>query len=92
MKKITYGNIDNDVVETIISMSIELNSVIEEYEGSLLTNYIVYNDRKISLGRAKGREYIIAKEKYLNEWSSCYDVIFTDEEKEVDEFRNLMTE
>lgn len=89
MKKIIYNRIDTDSLEKILSMSIELNNDIEEYEGSLLNNYIIYNDRKISLGRAKGREYIIVREKYLNEWSSCYELIFTDDIKEVEDWRKI---
>lgn len=89
MKKIVYNRIDTNTVEKILSMSIELNNDTEQYEGALLDNYIIYNKKRISLGKAKGREYIIAREKYLNEWSSCYELIFTDDIKEIENWRKI---
>lgn len=90
MKKLVYSKVDSKIVDELIEKS--NSESIEQFEGNLLDNYIIDNINKLVFNSSKARKYIVIKEKFLNEWSSCYDVIFTDEEKEVDEFRNLMTE
>lgn len=90
MKKLVYSKVDSKIVDELIEKS--NGEFIEQFEGNLLDNYIIDNINKLVFNTSKARKYIIIKEKFLNEWSSCYDVVFTDNEKEVDEFRNLMTE
>ena len=90
MKKLTYNKVDTKIIDELIEKS--NGEFIEQFEGNLLDNYIIDNVNRLVFNTSKARKYIVIKEKFLNEWSSCYDVIFTDEEKEVDEFRNLMTE
>ena len=90
MKKLVYSKVDSKIVDELIEKS--NGEFIEQFEGNLLDNYIIDNINKLVFNSSKARKYIIIKEMFLNEWSSCYDVIFTDDEKEVDDFRNLMTE
>lgn len=90
MKKLVYSKVDSKIVDELIEKS--NGEFIEQFEGNLLDNYIIDNINKLVFNTSKARKYIIIKEKFLNEWSSCYDVIFTDDEKEVDDFRNLMSE
>ena len=44
----------------------EYNDCIEYIEGTLLDNFIFYNNRL--------EKYFLCKEHVLNEWSSCYQV------------------
>ena len=90
MKKLTYNKVDTKIIDELIEKS--NGEFIEQFEGNLLDNYIIDNVNRLVFNTSKARKYIIIKEMFLNEWSSCYDVIFTDDEKEVDDFRNLMTE
>ena len=90
MKKLTYNKVDSKIINELIEKS--NGELIEQFESNLLDNYIIDNVNRLVFNTGKARKYIIIKEMFLNEWSSCYDVIFTDDEKEVDDFRNLMTE
>lgn len=74
----------NDILEFAT-----INNIAYDYfEGSLLDNAIIYNmdnELKIYID-GKTSKYIIIKEKYLNEWSSILEVIFTDDSKIADEY------
>lgn len=76
-------------VNKLLDFAHSLNCPIECFEGSLLDNYIIYADRRIRIGKAKARKYIILREKYVNSWSSITEVILTDNEKRVEEYEKL---
>ena len=61
-------------------------------DGSLLDNHLFFLDDKVRIGRIKARKYLFFIEKYLNSWSSCYEMILTDSEKEYNEIYNTLFE
>ncbi|MBK0347882.1 hypothetical protein JDW15_04390 [Aerococcaceae bacterium zg-ZJ1578] len=60
------------------------NSVklVASFDGCLLDNYLfeVFDDNISFFADGKQFKYIIARERYINEWQSMYVVIFTDDE------------
>lgn len=91
MRNITYNSVDLKTIEKLINLSLKKGNDIEKYEGGLLNNYLIVNSGKITFGKAKARKYIIVKEKYLNEWSSTNDVIFTDDIELYNEWKNMLS-
>lgn len=62
----------------------------DTFTGCLLDNHffdIGKNNYKI--GRKKIRSYVVIREKYLNEWSSCYELYMTDSEKKYRELFDM---
>ena len=53
--------ISMETADRVIAMATELNILFDGFDGSLLDNYIVYNneDVQIKFGRTKPRKYII---------------------------------
>jgi len=60
---------------------------VELFEGSLLDQYIIHADKKITIKGIKPRQYILVYEQYLNCWSSENIACFSDDEKLADELR-----
>ncbi|WP_171299797.1 hypothetical protein [Enterococcus cecorum] len=54
-------------------------------EASLLDNHLFFLDDNVRIGRIKARKYLFFVEKYLNSWSSCYEMVLTDSQKVYDE-------
>ena len=85
VKKIVYLAMQNDVEFNMYS--------VNQYEGSLLDEYAIYNSWKdgqkqysIKPSRTKPRKYILIEEKYATEYSSTYTVTFTDKQEKYDTF------
>ena len=78
-----------DEVNNILNFATERDIEFEGYEGTILDNYIVYNYKDITFKGIKARDFIILKSKYLNEWSSTTEMIFTDDEKLVNDYVEL---
>lgn len=89
MKKIIYNKVDYSIVKKLIDLSYKKGNEVNQYEGGLLDNYLIVNTGKIVFNKTKARKYIIVKEKYLNCWSSTYEVIFTDSIDEYNNWKNI---
>lgn len=57
-------------------------------EGCLVDNHLFFLADNVRIGRVKARKYLFFVEKYLNEWSSCYEMVLTDSQKVYDELYN----
>ena len=86
IKKVDYCD-----VKAMLELADELGVDIEGYEGSLVDNYIIHNDRKIKVN-SNTADYIIAKETYKNSWESDYTVILTDDTKVAGEYMTLFAD
>lgn len=76
-----YKNVSQKTVENTLELANKNNLEIIQKEGSLLDEYLIYNN-KIRFGKSKkAYKYIIFREIFLNEWSSRQDLILTDDEK-----------
>lgn len=62
----------------------------DTFAGCLLDNHF-FDIRKnnYKIGRKKIRSYVVIREKYLNEWSSCYKLYMTDSEKKYRELLDM---
>ena len=80
--------ISMETASKIIEMANELDLNYDGFDGTLLDNYIVYNDAdtQIKFGRSKPRKYIIIEEFYKNCWTSGLRMTCTDDDKLADEF------
>ena len=80
--------ISMETANKIITMATELNILFDGFDGTLLDNYIVYNDSdtQIKFGRSKPRKYIIIEEFYKNCWTSGLRMTATDDDSLADEF------
>ena len=80
--------ISMETANKIITMATELNILFDGFDGTLLDNYIVYNDSdtQIKFGRSKPRKYIIIEEFYKNCWTSGLRMTCTDDDELADEF------
>ncbi len=56
---------------------------LDVFEGSLTDSYVVDfgASKKYKIGRRLCRRYLVAREIYLNAWSSGIELILTDSEK-----------
>lgn len=81
-----YKNVSKKTLEDTIKLANEHNLEIIQKEGSLLDEYLIYNN-KLNFGKSKkAYKYIIFREIYVNEWSSRQDLILTDDEKLIEYF------
>lgn len=76
-----------DTMEKIIDVACKTDCEIDEYQGCLLDNYIISYAYRIKVGNVTPRKYMIVRECYLNEWSSCLELILTDNEELVEMYR-----
>lgn len=74
---ITIENVSFKEVRQILDKSVNLDQECNCFEGVLLDNYIIYNNDKLTINK-KLAKYIIIKETYINDWSSDYTIILTD--------------
>ncbi len=70
------------LAEQLIS-TIPRDAVLDVFEGSLTDSYVVDfgASKKYKIGRMLCRRYLVAREIYLNAWSSGIELILTDSEK-----------
>lgn len=78
-------NIDPDFLSKIFEMAGKYDIDYDCYEGCLQDNFIFYNTRPIKID-GKSRDFIIVKERFLNEWSSDLILIMTNSIEEVENF------
>ena len=80
--------ISMETASKIIEMANELDLNYDGFDGTLLDNYIVYNDSDIQIkfGKSKPRKYIIIEEFYKNCWTSGLRMTCTDNDRLADEF------
>lgn len=90
----TYRKIlDTKTVDEIIKQLYDNGYEHADFgEGSLVDNHLFFLDDNVRIGITKARKYLFFVEKYLNEWSSCYEMVLTDSEKEYDELYNVYFE
>lgn len=78
MKKNIIKFINQNDVDKLLSLSKKLNLNILMKDGVLLNNYFIETENKIKIEKVI-RKYIYITENYLNEWSSNYKIILTNE-------------
>ena len=80
--------ISMETADKVITMATELNILFDGCDGTLLDNYIIYNDSdtQIKFGRSKPRKYIIIEEFYKNCCTSGLRMTCTVDDKLADEF------
>lgn len=85
-RKIYREILDTQTVDEIIKQLYDNGYENADFsEGNLLDNHLFFLDDNVRIGRIKARKYLFFVEKYLNEWSSCYEMVLTDSEKIYDE-------
>lgn len=76
-----YRNIDKKVLEKIIGKANEIDLPILIEEGCLIDNYLIRNlnnrNQAMTLGNGRAYKYIMIIEICVNEWSSRWDIITT---------------
>ncbi len=77
-----YKNIDKKVLDKILDKANDMDLNILITPGSLLDNYLINNrnicNQMMTLGNGKPHKYIMVVEIYVNEWTSRWDIITTD--------------
>ena len=81
---ITLKNCDE-----IVGFAMNNGFEVEEYQGTLLDNYIIHADKKLRVG-GKTAEYIVIKVEHLNEWSSQLRLCYINCEKRISNLRKKM--
>jgi hypothetical protein len=77
--------ISYDDLELLIEVASIHDIECECFEGSLLDNYVFYGAKLINIG-GESANYLIVREKYVNEWSSSLVLTMTNSYKDVEEF------
>lgn len=77
---LVYAVTDEEVTELINS-----GDDTEMFDGSLLYNYVVYADDSLSFD-GESRKYFLIAERYVNSWTSRYELTMTDDATKLDEF------
>lgn len=76
-----YRNIDKKVLDKILDKVNEMDLPILIEEGCLIDNYLIRNlnnkNQAMTLANGKVNKYIMIVEIYVNEWSSRWDIITT---------------
>lgn len=80
-------NVSSSDVMALIKTAQGLGADVEQFEGSLLDHYILTGTEQIDVEQQRGK-YIVARETYQNQWESDYTLILTDDENEVEQYRN----
>lgn len=87
-----YRNIDKRVLEKILNGANKMSLPILIENGSLVDNYLINNinnnNQMMILGNGKPHKYIMIVELSLNEWSSSWDVITTNNFHRVKKYFN----
>ena len=79
--------INLEVLNKLIELASKNGIHFDCYEGSMLDNYIFYNTEIINL-EGESANYIIVKERYLNDSSSDLIAIMTDSFDTVKYYKN----
>lgn len=82
-----YNNVEKTTLDALLDMSYECDLPVLIEEGSLVDNYLIINNGRIKMGKCKKKyKYIVVLERFLNSWSSVYDIILTDNIKRLGVF------
>lgn len=83
----TYREVlDTKTVDEIINQLYDNGYEHADFsEGCLVDNHLFFLADNVRIGRVKARKYLFFVEKYLNSWSSCYEMVLTDSQKIYDE-------
>ena len=84
MLKDYVKDINMESAVNLVNFAYDNHYEVTCYEGVLLDNYIIHSDKTLKVGRAKPREYIILRERFVNEWTSKIEMTLTDNEKTLD--------
>ena len=79
--------ITENSVKEIIELAEKNNLEIRITEGNLLDNYLIENNDTISLLNGIKRKFIVMKEVVKGGWESGHNLILTDSDKILDDFR-----
>lgn len=74
--------------QKIVDIAMDNGCDVEVYEGCLQDNVIIYTGGERLLRNSPKSKYIILKEQYINSWSSGVKIIFTNDIKKLEAFRN----
>ena len=87
-----YRNIDKKVLNKILDKVNEMNLPILIEEGCLIDNYLIRNinnrNQVMTLANGKAYKYIMIVEIYVNEWTSRWDIITTNNFHRVKKYFN----
>lgn len=79
-------NIDVDLVNDIVNALYDNGYEHADYcQGVMLDSQLFFLNSNLKILGYKARKYLFFVEKYLNEWSSCYEMVLTDSQKVYDE-------
>lgn len=78
MKDHTIENVTLTDVDTILELAADLELTVETYEGVLNDLHIVYADKKLKVGSANPRNYIVCYYTYASPWSNSLHILLTD--------------
>ena len=70
--------LEQNEVNRILELAENNGIDVVTFEGNLLDNHVIYNDKVLKIGGVKPKKYLIIRETYLNCWSSCYTLTQTD--------------
>jgi len=80
-EKIIINQVSSEEIVKLLDFATNRELDFECFEGTLIDNYIIYNNNVIQIDNHPTTEFIIIKEKYLDYWDSTSDVILTDDEE-----------
>ena len=75
------------LLNSLLDHCSENNIDVEMFQDSLLDQYIIHADKRITVKGIKPRQYILIYEQYVNPWSSENIACFSDDENLADELR-----
>ncbi|UNA01675.1 hypothetical protein MG295_00258 [Bacillus phage vB_BcgM] len=81
-------NVESEYIKSLIELANEKSIYIEIYEGNLLNNYVLYDTDNFEVS-GQTATYIICKECYVNEWTSNYTIVMTNDINEVNEHTDI---
>lgn len=84
--------IDLEDVRTVLIAMNEAGAYVEEYEGVLNDNYIIYDVGDVHLDDEEPTEYIIIVAEYATSWSNNLYLIRTNDYKVVEHYEKLFEE
>ena len=91
MKDLSY-EINLEDCNNVMQLASDKGYEMFVIEGGLMDDIMIVDNKDIRVGRAKPREYIIIRAKFLNTWSSGLVMTMTDNEELADEFYNEWAE
>ena len=81
----------HEQVTNMLNLASEKGLDFECFEGVLLDSYILFNHKTLyfkGLKQQTNKDFILIDVVPMNEWQSKYVVMFTNKEKEMEDFRD----